>query len=66
MKVKELRQLSVQDLNKKLLELRNKTRELRFSIANNQLGKVRDLRQTKHDVARVLTILNEKRIKDNK
>ncbi|MBT4349886.1 50S ribosomal protein L29 [bacterium] len=61
MKIKELRQLSVADLNKKLAELRDKTRQLRFSIANNQLSHVRNLRQNKHDIARILTVLNEKR-----
>ena len=61
MKTKELRQLNIADLNKKLTELRDKTRELRFSIANNQLSHIRDLRKAKHDIARILTILNEKR-----
>ena len=61
MKIKELKQLNIADLNKKLVELRDKTRELRFSIANNQLSHVRDLRSTKHDIARILTVLNEKR-----
>ncbi len=49
-------------LHEKLAELRNKSRELRFSIANNQLKKVRDLRDVKKDIAKILTILNEKRI----
>ena len=61
MEIKELRQLSSADLNKKLAELRGKTREFRFSIANNKLGQIRDLRKTKQDIARILTILNEKR-----
>lgn len=49
------------DLNKKLQELRNKTRELRFSIANNQLSHVKDLDKTKKEIARILTIINQKR-----
>ncbi|MCB9802504.1 50S ribosomal protein L29 [Candidatus Nomurabacteria bacterium] len=61
MKVNELRQLSMADLNKKLQELRNKTRELRFSIANNQLSHVKDLDKTKKEIARILTIINQKR-----
>lgn len=61
MKVTELRQLNLADLNKKLQELRNKTRELRFSIANNQLSHVKDLDKTKKEIARILTIMNEQR-----
>ncbi len=61
MKVRELRKLEINDLNKKLDELRNKSRELRFSITNNQLKDVRNLRSVKKDIAKILTILNEKK-----
>ena len=59
MKVRELRKLEINDLNKKLDELRNKSRELRFSIANNQLKNVRELRVVKKDIAKIKTKLNE-------
>ncbi len=62
MKMKELKKLENKDLNEKLAELRNKTRELRFSIANNQLKAVRQLRDVKKTIAKILTILNQKRI----
>ncbi|MBU1203342.1 50S ribosomal protein L29 [Patescibacteria group bacterium] len=65
MKIKELRKLDNAKLNEKLAELRNKTREFRFSIANNQLKKVRDLRVAKQDIAKILTVLNEKRLGKN-
>ncbi len=61
MKVNELRQLSLVDLNKKLVALRTKVRELRFSIANNQLSHVKDLQKNKKEIAKILTIINEKR-----
>jgi len=61
MKIAELRKLEIKDLNKKLAELRNKSRELRFSIANNQLKNVRELRVVKKDIAKILTVLNEKK-----
>ena len=61
MKVNELRQLSLVDLNKKLVALRTKVRELRFSIANNQLNHVKDLQKNKKEIAKILTIINEKR-----
>lgn len=62
MKIVEIRKLDTQKLNETLAELRNKGRELRFSIANNQLGAVRDLRKIKKDIAQILTVLNEQRI----
>lgn len=62
MKNIELKKLDTQKLQEKLAELRGKSREMNFSIANNQLKKVRDLRVIKKDIARILTILNGKRI----
>tara|TARA_B100001964_G_scaffold202768_1_gene231332 strand:- start:157 stop:342 length:186 start_codon:yes stop_codon:yes gene_type:complete len=59
MKIKDLKKLEIKDLNEKLTKLRNKSRELRFSIANNQLKNVRELRVVKKDIAKILTVLNE-------
>ncbi len=56
----ELKKLETDKLHAKLAELRNKSRELKFSIANNQLKAVRQLRSVKQDIARILTILNDK------
>ena len=61
MKIVELRKLSIEKLNESLADLRNKNRELRFSIANNQLKNIRQIRIIKKDTAKVLTVLNEKR-----
>lgn len=61
MKITEIKKMDIAKLNETLLELRNKSRDLRFSIANNQLKAVRDLRATKKDIAKVLTVLNTKR-----
>ncbi len=58
MKASELRNMAAEDLRKKLAELRKKVQEFNFSIANNQLAKVREVRQAKKDIARILTILN--------
>ena len=62
MKITELRKLDIEKLNENLADLRNKNRELRFSIANNQLKNVRELRVVKKDIAKILTVLNEKRM----
>ena len=65
MKTIELKKLDSSKLQEKLAEFRNKSRELNFSIANNQLKKVRELRVIKKDIARILTILNGQRIEKN-
>ena len=62
MKIVELRKLDIEKLNESLADLRNKNRELRFSIANNQLKNVRELRVVKKDISKTLTVLNEKRV----
>lgn len=62
MKIQELKKLSNKELNEKLAEFRDKTRELRFSVANNQLKAVRELRVVKKTIANILTLLNQNRI----
>ncbi|PIR07027.1 MAG: 50S ribosomal protein L29 [Candidatus Komeilibacteria bacterium CG11_big_fil_rev_8_21_14_0_20_36_20] len=66
MDIKEIVKLDIDKLNEKLTELRNKARELRFSIANNQLKNVRELRVVKKDIAKILMILNQQRISRKK
>ena len=63
MKVKEIRKFNQAELNKKLAELRARSRELRFSLVNNQLKDIRELRTVKKDIARILSVLNEERNK---
>ncbi len=62
MKIKEINKLDTQQLHEKLEDLRNKSRELRFSIANNQLKDVRELREVKKEIAKILTIVNQRRL----
>jgi len=61
MKITEIKKLDIAKLTETLTELRTKSRDLRFSIANNQLKAVRNLRAYKKEIAKVLTVLNEKR-----
>lgn len=58
MKFKEIKKLSHDDLQKRLNESRVKLRELRFSVANNQLKRVREIRNLKMIIAQILTVLN--------
>ncbi len=59
MKAKDLKQLSAQELQSRAAELRGLVRDLRFKVTTRQHSKVRDLRQARRDLARVLTVLNQ-------
>lgn len=61
MDLKELKKLSDNELHARLAELRQKVREFRFSIANSQLKNIRDIRQSKKDIAQTLTVINSRR-----
>jgi large subunit ribosomal protein L29 len=56
-----LREKSVQELGDELLKLRKEHFNLRMQKASGQLGQVHLLKETKKDIARVKTLLQEKR-----
>ncbi len=60
MKAKELKSLSVEELNAKLKELKTELFNLRFQHAINQLDNPHKIGEVKHDIARVMTVLREK------
>jgi ribosomal protein L29 len=60
MKFKELAASEVKKLHEVLKESQVKLRELNFSVANNQVKNVREIRQVKKTIAQVLTALNQR------
>ena len=60
MKAKELKNLSVEELNKKLDELKKDLFMLRMQHATNQLDNPKRLAAVKKDIARIKTIIREK------
>ncbi|HAI68446.1 MAG TPA: 50S ribosomal protein L29 [Gammaproteobacteria bacterium] len=61
MKAIELRKKSIDDLKKELLELLREQFNLRMQKANDQLNRHTQLKKVRRDIARVKTILNEKK-----
>lgn len=57
----ELSRLTEQQLHSRLAREREKLRQLRFDLASGKIKNVRQIRQTKKNIARILTILNSKR-----
>ena len=60
MKAKELKNLSVEELTKKLDELKKDLFMLRMQHATHQLDNPMQLAAVKKDIARVKTIIREK------
>jgi len=58
MKINELQNKSDDELKRLLAELKDKLRQLRFDIHLRQSKNVREIRKTKKDIARILTLLN--------
>jgi large subunit ribosomal protein L29 len=59
-RTRELRQLSDDELAKKLLESREELFNLRFQDATGALENTARLKQTKREIARILTLQNER------
>lgn len=60
MKAKELKDLSIKDLNEKLLELRSEAFNLRVRKATGQLTQTHLIGSIKKDIARIKMIISEK------
>jgi len=61
MDIKELLTKTPAELSKLLAESQERLRELRFKDSNKQLKNVRAIRELKQGIARILTLLNNKK-----
>lgn len=62
MKAETLRELSTEELNKKVVELKEELFNLRFQMATGQLENPMQLKQVRKDIARVKTVIREREI----
>ena len=65
MNAKEIRELSLAELNEKLGKLKDELFHLRFQLAINQLENPMSIVAVKKDIARVKTIIRENEIKNS-
>jgi len=65
MNAKEIRELSLPELNEKLADLKDQLFKLRFQLAINQLENPMSIVAVKKDIARVKTIIRETEIKNS-
>ena len=64
MKVNEIRNLSTAERNEKVAGLKEELFNLRFQLAINQLENTNRIGEVKKDIARVMTVLNDKNAKN--
>ncbi len=64
MKISKIREMSSPDLEKELGELKQELFKLRFSLATNGLDNPMKIREVKKDIARINTILTERKLKE--
>ena len=60
MKAQDIREMTAEELNAKLKELKGELFNLRFHHAINQLDNPHKIADVKKDIARVMTVLCEK------
>lgn len=64
MKISEIREMTSEQLDAKLKELKEELFNLRFQLAINQLENTNRIGEVKKDIARVMTVLNDKNTKN--
>jgi len=58
MKISEIRQKPKKELESMLLEKRERLRTLRFDLASGKVKNVREIRELRKEIARILTLLH--------
>ena len=58
MKANDFREMSTEELNNKLVDLKKELFNLRFQSAINQLENPMRIKAVKKDIARIMTVLN--------
>lgn len=66
MKINKIREMSSPDLEKELGELKTELFKLKFSLATNGLENPMKIKEVKKDIAKINTILTERKIAESK
>ncbi len=60
MKIHEVRALSTEAIEARLNDIKEELMKLRFQLSSGELNDFTRLRQTRRDIARLTTVLNER------
>ncbi len=66
MKINKIREMSSPELEKELGELKTELFKLKFSLATNGLDNPMKIKEVKRDIAKINTVLTERKIAENK
>ena len=66
MKINKIREMSSPELEKELVELKSELFKLRFSLATNGLDNPMKIKEVKKDIAKINTVLTERKIAESK
>ncbi len=66
MKINKIKEMSSPELEKELGELKTELFKLKFSLATNGLDNPMKIKEVKKDIARINTILTERKIAESK
>ena len=66
MKINKIREMSSPELEKELGELKTELFKLKFSLATNGLDNPMKIKEVKKDIAKINTILTERKIAEKK
>ena len=66
MKINKIREMSSPDLEKELGELKTELFKLKFSLASNGLDNPMKIKEVKKDIAKINTVLTERKIAESK
>jgi len=61
MKIREIRQQTEKEIEENLVSLKEKLRELRFNLVGGKVKNIREMHRVKKDIARILTIIKERK-----
>ncbi len=62
MKIYEIRQMTDEELKKRIIEEENNLVDLRFALATKQLTNTAKIKLTRRDIARMKTVLREREL----
>ena len=66
MKIVDIRKLTTQDLNKKLEEDKKELFNLKFSASTGNLEKPHRIKELRHEVAKIKTVIRERELSEVK
>jgi large subunit ribosomal protein L29 len=64
MKIKDIHDLTTEELSRKIYDLKGELFNLRFRLATGQLDNPMNIKEVKRNIARIQTVIREREIKN--